>query len=757
MALDTSLSTLAKLTNDVAKAGGAAPSLRKGRRGSGRYGRRPDFTAIAAPSSRPDSGAGVTFHFKHSFVSKKNSISSGYRDLTSAAAHQRYIERAGAAERVSEGGFEREISFGNLGDTKEERAEFWRKVEEVESKAGRVQCRMIVELPHELSPEGREKAARAFMQNLVDRGFPCWAVIHAPDEHNDRRNYHLHAVYYDRPCLRLPDGRWDFELKTEVLWKNGQRASKRPLKQPKDTTARGKEWIRHLRNDWAENANAVLQEEGLSKRYDPRPYRESGVRKTPTAHLGNKIALAESQGIDTKIGTENSRREMRFRLSRPDAGFDRISASLDAAISGIRLAAQNGGNPGQSRGDPRLAMMASLACRRILSAGLKSAKAREANALAVDVIGARLARRAGFLDAEYDRLTLAPPRWLGEEDALAIAASLWDERRLIDDASADLSPFRASCRAAAVAHDAEAAKLDQARRGAVAAMLKAMPQLRQMLRAEEIEALTLPLSDAPLATLEATSLDERLAERTHTGVSVQPATGVASVEAAARRQAADQSEDQAAAKSAEPATQPTASAPASRNVAADPKPGSRAARTKGETAERTSDGGTQRGLADHLLETNLSASDRADPAQDARRDPGEPMAGRTAQTTIETAKGEPSAGAIQMGEIPGALVLADPAARPELEKTLAATPGWQLRYHYLATRDAADFSDDEAVVRRHEQALAIVEKEAARRGLDLETGRMDPARARDARAFERHRGDWQPLPDDPELVRQIED
>lgn len=683
MSIKTSLTTLENLTNAVAKTTANAPAISKGKRGAGRYSRRPDFSVISAPSTRPNSGAGVTFHFKHSFVSKKNSISEGYRDQTSAPAHQRYIERAGAAEKMFDGdGEQREISFGNLGATKEERAEFWRKVERTESKAGRVQCRMIIELPHELSAEGREKAARAFMGKLGKRGFPHWAVIHAPDKHNDRRNYHLHAVYYDRPCSRLENGKWDFEVETEVTWKNRQKVIKRPLKQPKDSEARGKEWIRELRRSWANEANKLLTDEGLAKRYDPRPYRESGVRKMPTAHLGNKIALAESQGIDTKIGAENSRREMRFRLSRPDAVFDQVSASLDKAISGIRMGAQGS----QSKGDPRQAMMATLACRQILSAGLKAAKAREANRLAVDVIGARLAKRAGFLDAEYDRLTLATPKWLGEDDAFKIAASLWDERRLIDDATADIAPFRAGCRKAVVGHEAEAKRLDAERAGAVAAMLKAYPALKQMLKPEELSALTLPLAD-----VEETALPGAVAAYGQEKAATRPAS------------TAGQSTTQAT------ATQGTQAAA----KAADQAKVDAAVRTETETEERV-----DASKADAKNETAIG------PEKDTNPD---------------------------VREIPGALQVSDEAARREVEKTMVELPGWQLRYHYLATRDAHDFAEDEALSKRHADACKIIEKEAAKRGLDLETGRMDPAKAKDKKSFERHQGEWEPIPGDPVL------
>jgi hypothetical protein len=520
------------------------------------------------------------------------------------------------------------------------------------------------------------------MSNFAERGLPHWAVIHAPDDHNDKRNYHLHAVYYDRPCAKLENGKWDFEVETSVKWKNGQTVMKRPMKQAKDKEARGKAWITHLRATWAETANGFLKKEGLQKRYDPRPYRESGIRKMPTAHLGNKLSVAESQGIDTKLGAENARREMRFRLSKPDDAFDQISSSLDKAIAGIRQV------PGS--GNPRLAMMAALASRQILSAGLKSAKSREANALAVDVIGARLSKRAGFLDAEYDRLTLSPPRWLGAEDAFKIAATLWDERRLIDDAAADISPFRAGCRQAVTTHDAETSKLDQERRSAIEAMLKAMPSLKAVLTESEIEAMTLPLSSSSDR-----KADENPATREDLRNGAPPATKVTAEQ--------------------QPAPEKTAAAEAVRIADED--------LIEQKTATRTE----KTVLIQEAAEIELAG-----------------------EGVVKKLENEANL------EIPGALMVSADADAKTLAKTLEAIEGWQLRYHFMATRDAADFTEKEALIEAHAKAMALIEKEAKARGLDLATGRMDPKRAQDPKAFERHRGDWQPEADDPQLVRTLD-
>ena len=63
-------------------------------------------------------------------------------------------------------------------------------------RGGRIQTRMVIELPHEVSDQTRRSIAEAFCDNMFGKkpGIRHWAVIHAPDEHNDAKNYHLHIA-----------------------------------------------------------------------------------------------------------------------------------------------------------------------------------------------------------------------------------------------------------------------------------------------------------------------------------------------------------------------------------------------------------------------------------------------------------------------------------------------------------------------------------------------------------------------------------
>lgn len=288
-----------------------------------------NYTANRVKSSRPSSSHGVTFHFKHAFISKGKNESSSTHEYTTAAKHQAYIEREMAVgvneldtqTHQNENGIifqKNRDSFGNIGETKSEREEFWRKVERNEGRKGRVQCRIILELPHECSGNGRREIAENFCRTLHDRGLPFWCSIHVPYGENDERNHHMHILYHDRPARKI-NNEWDFEITEKRQYSNRKWHEHKPYKQPKDREARGREWIKHLREEFANAANYTLEKEQISKRYDPRPYEESGITKTPTIHIGTKASAAERKGISTRRGDINTEREYAWRIENADA------------------------------------------------------------------------------------------------------------------------------------------------------------------------------------------------------------------------------------------------------------------------------------------------------------------------------------------------------------------------------------------------------------------------------------------------------
>ena len=195
-------------------------------------------------------------------------------------------------------------------------------------RGGRVQIRFVAELPHEISAEDRALIVQNFCDHLSSfskdeigspRGMMYTAVIHAPDAHNDRRNYHLHVVAHDRPACWLEDhGMWDFEV-AETYRPEGQRFERVrfPFRQNKvgevsqghNKTGRensGVDFIPAMRSKFAQITNQVLAKRGIDRRYDPRRYEEMGIDRTPTEHLGTRAAALEAIGVPTIVGKLNA-------------------------------------------------------------------------------------------------------------------------------------------------------------------------------------------------------------------------------------------------------------------------------------------------------------------------------------------------------------------------------------------------------------------------------------------------------------------
>jgi hypothetical protein len=418
-------------------------------------------------SARPLSADGAqTFHFSHSYYSKTSPIlemikaTRGGRHYWNSKAtdHLLYIERDGAAEKIGKekeypgydpdvegdeferlerdaagrsaqnqqdylerpGAVERTpvhdlsddeldkleyASFGNIGDTLEERRYFWNALEKVEQdpqgdevkikfadypelwglaiqnlasapsqlkkvleaqaasgepadfrkklptknaleihnwvagldpeapieigpgRGGRIQNRIIAELPFELEGRERVEIVRNFTKKLTEKGLPFWAVIHAPDDNNDRRNYHVHIIYADRPAARMkdpndPNGplKWDFEITERKRFPNRHWREVYPYLQNKlPEVSVGREsdtWVPILRERWKDVSNEVMEKAGVIKRYDARSYEAMGIQLDPLKHIPSKTFNKERKGELTEDGVVLARRQWQVMQDR---------------------------------------------------------------------------------------------------------------------------------------------------------------------------------------------------------------------------------------------------------------------------------------------------------------------------------------------------------------------------------------------------------------------------------------------------------
>jgi hypothetical protein len=222
-----------------------------------------------------------------------------------------------------------------------------------DGRGGRVQYRIIGELPHELDTKGRASLLKTFAKEFEDRKLPYVAVMHAPDHTNNDKNWHFHLVYYDRPCDRLTPARidahfanldpsskltrnevapgmWDFSVVEHKKDKWRNKWVDHPFSQDKvKEVTRQQDWIETLRKRLAVITNDHLEEAGIERRVDPRRHSEMGIHNDPQEHLGTKLAQLEAMGIATPVGISNEERQWAAMQVRLDGDLTRRKSVVD--------------------------------------------------------------------------------------------------------------------------------------------------------------------------------------------------------------------------------------------------------------------------------------------------------------------------------------------------------------------------------------------------------------------------------------------
>lgn len=177
-------------------------------------------------------------------------------------------------------------------------ATLWNAAEATESRSNaRVARELEVALPYELNADQRLALARELAQLLVDRyDVGVTAAVHAPDQGNDARNHHLHALFT-----------------TRKLTANGLGAKVRIL----DEKVNGPLEVHALRAAVAATINHALERAGVGSRVDPRTLDDQAadaaargdlmavvaLTRSPTKHLGRATAEARRRGRPTDRGS----------------------------------------------------------------------------------------------------------------------------------------------------------------------------------------------------------------------------------------------------------------------------------------------------------------------------------------------------------------------------------------------------------------------------------------------------------------------
>ena len=181
-----------------------------------------------------------------------------------------------------------------------ERNALWDAAESAEKrKDARTAREWIVALPEELDVHQQRALVREFSQVLVDRyGVAVDLVIHAPDRKGDNRNFHAHILTTTRQVGRGLDGGLVFGAKSQI--ELGDKDRKKM-----GLTGKGADEVKAIRELWERTANGALERAGVDARIDARSFKDRGVDREPTKHLGPVATDMERQGKASDRGDIN--------------------------------------------------------------------------------------------------------------------------------------------------------------------------------------------------------------------------------------------------------------------------------------------------------------------------------------------------------------------------------------------------------------------------------------------------------------------
>jgi len=219
-------------------------------------------------------------------------------------------------------------------------------------RGGRVQYRINAALPAELTPQQNFAILREFAAEFEKRGLPYVAVMHAPDEHNDEKNWHFHLAYTDRPARRisaadirqlagkgfdvstLEPGMWDFAVTVPDPQKAGRK--RRPLRRKKvPEVSRSRDWPKTLRVALATIVNEHLEAAGVERRVSPDTYASMGLDIDPQERLATRKNALETRGKATDVGVENEGKQWAWIQAQAKAWHAAALADADARIERI--------------------------------------------------------------------------------------------------------------------------------------------------------------------------------------------------------------------------------------------------------------------------------------------------------------------------------------------------------------------------------------------------------------------------------------
>jgi len=182
------------------------------------------------------------------------------------------------------------------------RAELWNAVHEKNTKSNATLAReAMLALPHELNDSQHEQLVNEYGQWLADRHqIVVDAIIHAPHQDGDERNYHAHILMTTHQIT--DDGFRNQKTKTS----DGETVRFIPLDYG---GKRGADEVTALRERAEIISNRILEESGSAARIDHRSNKAREIEAAATIHRGKAATHLERRNIETERGNLNRKIE----------------------------------------------------------------------------------------------------------------------------------------------------------------------------------------------------------------------------------------------------------------------------------------------------------------------------------------------------------------------------------------------------------------------------------------------------------------
>lgn len=220
----------------------------------------------------------------------------------------------------------------------QDREKLWNAVEKVEKSSKSQLAREVeVGLPSELDRKEQIELIRNYVkENFVDKGMCADINIHDKGTGNP----HAHVML----TMRAVNEKGEWEAKQKKVYELDQEGNKiydAKKKTYKCTTQKTTDWdnqenVSNWREDWAKQCNEFYKKKGIEKSIDHRSYKEQGIDKIPTIHLGSTANVMEKKGKLTDRGNLN--REITLtneQIEKVKADIERLETERKLVICRI--------------------------------------------------------------------------------------------------------------------------------------------------------------------------------------------------------------------------------------------------------------------------------------------------------------------------------------------------------------------------------------------------------------------------------------